>query len=100
MGKYVVKVPRNRDGIRDNDWEGSISNGPNSNPLQDIQYARTRMHYWNEIPIVFMEYVEYANDAKVLSILGESPNWTWSVDGGQVGMNRRNQLVAFDYGCT
>lgn len=93
----VVKIPITLAGFGDNDWEGSIRNS-NDDP-EEIRYARTRMTYYDgDIPIVFMEYVQYANDEKIQSILGYVPDWTMSVDCGQVGFNSRNKLVAFDYG--
>lgn len=100
--KYVVKVPRNWDGVADNDWEGSISNGANYGDPQHVQYARTRLAYWDDLPIVFMERVALASVKEVEEHLGTAPgesDWTWSVDGGQVGFNRNGRLVAYDYGC-
>lgn len=87
MGKYVIKFPLCGDGVADNDWEGSISGG------DYIQYARTRLAYVGDVPIVFMEQVEYAKvnyDAM--------PDWVGSVDCGQVGYTRKGKLVAYDYG--
>jgi hypothetical protein len=97
MGSYVVKLPRNSQGFGDNDWEGSISNGPDSDPAEDIQYARTRMFYvklpeHDYIPILFMEKVVYAERQEHL------PDWVMSVDCGQVGWSKNGKLVAFDYG--
>lgn len=96
MGTYVVKIPRALDGFTDNEWEGSVSNG-NDDP-EEVRYARTRLAYVDEIPVVFMEKVEYASTAQIVSKLGHEPDWVNSVDCGQVGFTRDGRLVAFDYG--
>lgn len=100
-GGYVVKLPSGFDGIQDNDWEGSISNSPEGTGFDCgyIQYARTRMCYYKEVPIVFMEYVEYKNKNQIIELFGKEPDWCLSVDCGQVGVNKGGRLVAFDYGC-
>lgn len=91
---YVVKLPITEFGVADNDWEGSISDGPD--PY--VHHARTRMAYHNGIPILFMERVQYATIAKMVKLYGTEPDWVSSVDCGQVGWNGRGKLVAFDYG--
>lgn len=97
MGSYVVKIPKNLDGFCDNDWEGSVSNG-NDDP-NVVRYARTRMHYVDEIPVVFMEWVEHATGKKITEQIGYEPDWVMSVDCGQVGFTKDGRLVAYDYGC-
>ena len=97
FGKYVVKVPKNFYGVIDNEWEGCVSNSEDCDP-EDVQYARTRLDYWKGVPVVFMEYVEYASDEQISKRLGYVPEWTMSVDCGQVGFNRKGRLVAYDYG--
>lgn len=94
---YVIKLPTCLDGFSDNDWEGSISNA-NDDP-EEIRYARTRLIYKNEIPILYMEYVVYACEKTITKRLGYYPYWVNSVDCGQVGFNKKGKLVAFDYGC-
>lgn len=103
MGRYVVKLPSAHGGFGDNDWEGSIGNGPEqlAEPLKYVQYARTRLMYVNDIPVCLMEKVEHATVEQTnahLNTLGGESDWTWSVDGGQVGFNSRGKLVAYDYG--
>lgn len=92
--RYVVKLPRCENGVADNDWEGSISDGPD--PY--VRHARTRMSYYKGIPIVFMERVTYATPTSLRERYGKEPDWVSSVDCGQVGWNRGGKLVAFDYG--
>jgi hypothetical protein len=94
---YVIKLPRTLDGFGDNDWEGSVSNGPGQS-LEAIQYPKTKLHYWKEIPILFMEYVEWATNKDIEARLGKEPNWVGFVDCGQVGFTSTGRLVAFDYG--
>lgn len=98
FGRYVVKLPITHAGVGDNDWEGSVSNGPDQNEEEHVQYARTRMHYEDSIPVLFMEYVEWARTAEIVARLGHEPDWVGCVDCGQVGFNRAGKLVAFDYG--
>lgn len=98
FGAYVVKLPKNGDGCADNDWEGSLSNGESLGDMREIQYARTRMAYWRGVPVVFMEKVEHARPAEIVARLGYEPDWTMSVDCGQVGFTRDGRLVAYDYG--
>lgn len=98
MNGYVIKLPRNIYGAIDNEWEGCISNA-NDDP-EEIRYARTRLAYFNGVPIIFMEYVEYASNEKMKTVLGKVPSWTLSVDCGQVGFNKKGKLLAFDYGRT
>lgn len=93
---YVVKLPVTYAGIGDNDWEGSVSNIPGD--TENIQYARTRLHYEGEIPVLLMERVEWQTTDKLIALYGEVPWWVDFVDCGQVGLNRRGRLVAFDYG--
>ncbi len=92
--KYVVKLPTCGDGCADNDWEGSICG---SEP-DKIQYARTRLVYHHDIPIVFMERVEYASTKNMRAKLGHEPEWVHSVDCSQVGWTRKGRLVAYDFG--
>lgn len=96
---YVVKVPLNLNGIADNDWEGSVSNSEEY-PQSDwqVQYARTRMVYVKDIPVVFMEKLEDVTSKEIVRRLGREPNWTGCVDGGQVGFNKHGRLLAYDYG--
>ena len=97
---YVVKVPSGPQGFADNDWEGSVSNTPETfGDINEIQYPHTRLVYFErQIPILFMEYVEHARSAVTRSRLGFEPWWIGSVDGGQVGFNKHGRLVAYDYG--
>src|SRR5882757_6407469 len=68
-GGYVVKVPSCFNGLTDNDWEGSISNAPeNVDNSEYVQYARTRLAYYKEVPIVFMEYVEFTTMSKLIEL--------------------------------
>lgn len=96
MHSYVVKIPRNYDGIADNHWEGSVSNSVEY-PQSDwqVQYARTRIAVVHDIPVVFMERLE---EGSIVERLGREPNWVGCVDGGQVGFNKQGRLLAYDYG--
>ena len=93
MRTYVIKMPRCLNGMDDNDWEGSVSNLPNPDE-EEIKYARTRLVYYQGIPLLFMERVQIppGEDYK------KFPVWIYSVDCQQVGYTKSGKLVAYDYG--
>jgi hypothetical protein len=96
---YVVKLPITLNGIADNDWEGSVSNDPDAEPnVWQVQYARTRLYYKGEIPVLFMEKVNYTTREELIDRFGKEPEWVSCVDCGQVGFNKGGKLVAYDYG--
>lgn len=97
--RIVVKLPRNFDGFTDNDWEGSISNSTESfNHPEYIQYPKTKLVFVDEVPIVFMQRVTPLQSSEIIQLFGLEPDWTFSVDCGQVGITRQGRLVAYDYG--
>lgn len=99
MGSYVVKLPISYDGLGDNEWEGSISNNPNNTDIFYVeQYARTRLHYFKEVPVLFMEKVIELTYDEIEHQFNMLPDWVHSIDCGQVGVNAKGKLVAFDYG--
>lgn len=99
QNNYVVKIPRNPDGCVDNDWEGSVSNSPETfNDMNEIQYPRTRIVDFEGFPVLFMEKVEYLTHDEICHLLGKEPWWVGCIDCGQVGVTKCNRLVAFDYG--
>lgn len=98
MGSYVIKVPRNLDGIADNDWEGSVRNGAVIGEYNTIYPKHKRLAYWKSIPIVFMELVVPATSKQIVKRLGKVPPWVGFVDCGQVGFTKHGLLVAYDYG--
>ncbi len=98
-GGYVVKLPKNFHGIADNDWEGSVSNTKESiDDPNEIQYPKTRLAYKDGVAIVFMEFIEALTSDAIVERFGHEPDWVFSVDGGQVGVNKNGRLVAYDYG--
>lgn len=100
-GNYVIKIPLTDDGFVDNDWEGSISNSKQCYNHPDwIQYPRTRLVCYNEIPIVLAQKVRHVWEDEIKERLGFIPDWIYSVDCGQVGFTKNNRLVAYDYGRT
>lgn len=97
--RIVVKLPRNFDGFTDNDWEGSISNSIESfNHPEHIQYPKTKLVFVTEVPIVFMQRITPLQSTEITQMFGSEPDWTFSVDCGQVGITRQGRLVAYDYG--
>lgn len=99
MGSFVIKLPWNDDGFADNDWEGSVSNDPDYHDSEIIQYARTRLAYVEDVPVVYMEHVTYVPyDHLAVIYDGNPPDWVDFVDCQQVGYTKNGRLVAFDYG--
>lgn len=95
LGSWVVKIPTCDNGYADNDWEGSITS---QSKRRDIQYAETRMVYYRNIPIVFMEKIIDASFDEIRKRLKKVPDWVYSVDCQQVGFNKHGELKAYDYG--
>ncbi len=86
-GNYVVKVPFCEEGIADNHQERFFWN-KYGYERGYVKYARCRLVG----SILVMQYVTYPPQYTGL------PEWTYAVDCFQVGYNRMNQLVAYDYG--
>lgn len=96
---YVFKVPCCEAGCGDNDWEGSVQNTIESfNNYEYIQYPKTELFYFEELPICKMELVTQANSKEIKSVLGFVPDWIYSIDCQQVGFTVEGRLVAYDYG--
>lgn len=93
----VVKLPKNQDGYTDNDWEGSVSNSPQTyNSIRHIQYPRKRLIYVSNIPVLFMEKITPIDWA--IEKQADYPGWLAQVDCAQVGYTKEGRLVAYDYG--
>lgn len=84
-GKYVIKVPRNIEGNGDNFRETK---------KEDFGFPvpKSRRIILDDFCCVIMEYVEHVSfkDTK-------APSWVSWIDCGQVGHNRKGELVAYDY---
>lgn len=98
IGTYVIKVPLNLNGVTDNDWEGSVSNGPKPSEWDVIYPKHKRLAWYRGIPILFMEFVRPALTKHITKRLGSVPKWVDRVDCGQVGFNKQGRLMAYDYG--
>lgn len=97
--RLVVKLPRGADGCMDNDWEGSVSNSPESIDQDDyVQYPHTKLVFVEDIPVVFMQKIQPLTSRAIKEKFGYEPDWVFSVDCGQVGTTRFGRLVAYDYG--
>lgn len=83
--KYVIKVPKNPEGIRNNFFEARDCK--KDSWLYRNQKAKCRM--WGYLLV--MEYV------KPVYNFWELPNWILTVDCQQVGYDRKGNLVAFDF---
>ncbi len=82
---YVIKIPFSWSGIHacyeELDTQGEM-------------FAKTSMDSLfcesEGIPVVRMEYV-------IPTGWSEKPDWTWSIDCGQVGLTKDGRLVAYDW---
>lgn len=87
-GRYVIKVPRNNDGIHDNITE--------ARRYKYEKYFFYPMAACRLVPgsgyLLIMEYVSEVKYNKSF------PFWVKSVDCQQVGYTLSGKLVAFDYG--
>jgi hypothetical protein len=98
--RIVVKLPMCYLGFEDNEWEGSVSNTPESFDDQNYeQFPLTRLTYQNKVPVLFMQKVHPLNQQEIVDHFGSEPDWVKSIDSGQVGITRFGRLVAYDYGC-
>lgn len=98
LSKYCVfKVPVSVDGFRLNDLEGSTISIGEPNKIGYIPIARSRLILIKDVPIVAMEKVIEADINDIKDKIGKVPDFVSSVDMGQVGFNKKGNLVAFDY---
>ena len=104
LHKYcVIKFPINEYGLMDNANEYQIyklyKNGDLNN---DCHYAKCRLVYFLDIPVIIMEKVNISFKLVknyISTIKNEyGSDWTYCIDGGQVGINSSGKLVAYDYG--
>lgn len=91
-GNYIIKFPLSEEGIADNDWEASVCSNKHEGNKEDVQYPKTRYIELQGFICCVMEYIEPCKSFEGL------PEWIDFVDGGQVGYNRKNVLLAYDYG--
>ena len=92
----VFKVPSSDFGFRNNDMEASTLSIAEGTPYE-IPIAYSRHLPKCEVPIVVMEKVQELSLPEIKEKYGEIPSFVSAVDMGQVGLNSRGKLVAFDY---
>lgn len=93
-GNYVLKFPLNEDGVSDNDWEASTCSNKNDRDRDEVQWPKTRYIEIEGFICCIMEYIEPITSFENKNL----PDWINSVDGGQVGYNKKGLLLAYDYG--
>lgn len=90
----VVKIPFTREGYRASSNEVTTYENFQKNPAGDwtpIAECRFFQLPFSNIPLLSMErLVEFPKFGELL------PEWTYSVDCGQVGYNSKGELVAYD----
>lgn len=87
-GDTVLKVPLSEVGEHGNYEEADSCNHPYE-PRAEAWIDEI----WTKregIVILRMEYVRHRGSSK-------HPDWTWGVDGGQVGWTKAGRLVAYDW---
>lgn len=53
--------------------------------------AKCKLIYIGGIPVIIMEKIDDNEDHKL-------PKWAWKYDGGQVGLDKKGNFKAYDYG--
>lgn len=93
-GRFVYKVPVGNHGLIANQREHEIYRHPEKAPhfLPRERVARCRLA---PSGVLVMELVRTRPWNDFLAI----PEWAAYVDNYQVGTNRENRIVAYDYGC-
>jgi hypothetical protein len=91
---YVVKVPLNGEGFAANSREVLTSEAgdpytPVAECYHDVVYDVTS----EGVSVLVMEKLSFEGVPRGYNDL---PDWVMSVDGGQVGYNKKGELVAFD----
>lgn len=83
-GDWVIKVPTLESGIRACLEELHTQGNGFAKTTQDELGKKAG------IPVVRMEFVTHRG-------WSEKPDWTWSIDCGQVGYTKDGRLVAYDW---
>lgn len=97
-GNYVIKVPRNWQGIVDNEHEADVGSYTRKEVPGSIQYARCRLHPGGILVMQYAQFVGPGTDPDGFLPHKNGPSWMGFVDCGQVGYNRFGKVVAYDYG--
>lgn len=91
---YVVKVPINGEGFAANHREVLTSEVEDPyTPVADCHHDTVYDVSPEGVSVLVMEKLSFEGVPKGYSNL---PDWVMSVDGGQVGYNKKGELVAFD----
>lgn len=98
---HVIKVPRNSDGSFDNSDEARYSrNHKNKNKniqKSDENLALTRSFIVNDFVIIISEYIEHLSFNDIKSHFNFIPDWVYSIDCMQVGLDKNGFLKAYDF---
>jgi hypothetical protein len=91
---YVVKVPINGEGFAANSREVITSEAEDPyTPVADCYHDTVYDVSSEGVSVLVMEKLTFDGVPKSYKDL---PDWVMSVDGGQVGYNKKGELVAFD----
>jgi hypothetical protein len=95
-GKVIIKVPRNIDGIYDNRIEAAAWHKYKSQPTpKGYLLAPCRM-LANGCQMMVTVNLTWFFNQDVFSDILHKEDWTYRIEGGQVGMYRE-KVVAFDF---
>lgn len=87
-GAHVLKIPRNERGVWANEFEASTCNSPHAPKANCFLDEKLSAEFG--VSVLRMEFVIHRGAS-------EKPDWTWSIDGGQVGFTAAGKLVAYDW---
>lgn len=89
-GDHVLKVPYRASGIDANFYEGRTQSNNPHEPRASCSLDDQLAGQLKSPCVLRMEYVEHVG-------CSPRPDWTWSVDCGQVGRNKDGKVVAYDW---
>ena len=84
-GPEVIKVPTKDSGVDANRWELSTQGELYARTLEDPHLTECF-----GFAIIRAEFVEHTGESN-------DPDWTWTIDCGQVGLTAEGRLVAYDW---
>ena len=90
----VYKLPLNEWGFMDNYSEADIFK--KWGRTKDIPYAKCRLIHINDIPVLAMERLDMLHH-KTWRFHMRNTWWVGHIDCGQIGMNKKGEIFAYDY---
>lgn len=92
-GKYVIKLPTTLSGSYANMEEGTFTNYIG----WKLPVAKCRLTWINDVPVLLMEHLDTQSAVRLAAMQREENSWHEFIDCSQVGLNRKMELVAYDW---